>query len=168
MGFWHRTMAGEYFGKISIDIPALINADFCAGACMITFGAVLGKMDLFQLWILVTLEVFFYSLNEAIGMVVYQAFDIGGSMVIHTFGAVFGLSATYYFKNKEAIQKHEWKAVGGYVSQYVAMFGTIFLYLYWPSFNAALCPPLSKHRATINTALSIAASCVAAAAYARL
>lgn len=168
MGFWHRAMHGEFDGKISIDIPALINADFAAGACMITFGALLGKIDLFQLWILVTLEVFFFALNEAIGIVVYKAFDIGGSMIIHAFGAVFGLAATYYFKNKEAIQKHEWKAVGGYTSQYVAMFGTIFLYLYWPSFNAALCPPLSKHRATINTALSIAAGCVAAAAYARL
>lgn len=71
MGFWHRAMHGEFFGKISIDVPALINADFAAGACMITFGALLGKIDLFQLWILVTLEVFFYALNEAIGMVVY-------------------------------------------------------------------------------------------------
>lgn len=168
MGFWHLTMKGEYAHKIDVSITALINADFAAAACMITYGALLGKCDLFQLWIIITLEVFFFALNESIGVVIYSAVDIGGSMIIHTFGAIFGLAATYHFKNKEAIQQHEWKAVGGYVSQYVAMIGTVFLYLYWPSFNAALCPPLSKHRATINTALSIAASCVIACAYSRL
>jgi len=168
MGFWHRAMHGEFNHKIDLDITSLINADFCAAACMITFGALLGKADLFQMWIVIMFEVFFFSLNESIAMVVFKAVDIGGSMIIHCFGAVFGLAASYFFQNREAIQKHEWKAVGGYTSQYVAMFGTIFLYLFWPSFNAALCPPLSKHRAAINTALAIAVSCVVAAAYSKL
>jgi ammonium transporter Rh len=167
-GFWSRAMHGEFYSKIMIGVPDLINGDFCAGACMITFGALLGKADLFQMWIIVAFEVFFYALNESIGVDVFKAYDIGGSMIIHCFGAIFGLAASYFFQNREAIQKHEWKAVGGYTSQYVAMFGTIFLYLFWPSFNAALCPPLSKHRATINTALSIAVACVVACAYARL
>ena len=42
-GFWSRAMHGEFSHKIDLDMTSLINADFCAGACMITFGALLGK-----------------------------------------------------------------------------------------------------------------------------
>ena len=42
------------------------------------------------------------------------------------------------------------------------MLGTIFLWMFWPSFNAALGVGNSQPRAVINTLLSIAASCVTA------
>lgn len=38
--------------------------------------------------------------------------------------------------------------------------GTIFLWLFWPSFNSASLKGDDQQRATINTLLSIAASCV--------
>lgn len=41
------------------------------------------------------------------------------------------------------------------------MIGTLFLYAYWPSFNGALGSGTYIHRATINTYLSIACSCIA-------
>ena len=61
-------------------------------------------------------------------------------MYIHTFGAYFGLTAAYFFSPQAAIEDKEQRAVGGYTSNYVAMIGALFLYLYWPSFNAALLP----------------------------
>lgn len=111
---------------------------------MITFGALLGKADLFQMWILITLEMIFYGLNEAICAVKYGAVDIGGSMVIHTFGAYFGLAATYHFQSKKALAQHDQKCVGGYNSQTLAMIGTVFLFMFWPSFNSALAPAVSQ------------------------
>jgi ammonium transporter Rh len=72
-------------------------ADFCAGAILITFGVILGKCSLFQLWILASIEVVFYCLNEAIVMEIFKIMDIGGSMVIHTFGACFGIAASFFF-----------------------------------------------------------------------
>ena len=42
---------------IELDLPLLIDAAFCAGAAMITFGAVLGKVSPTQLTWLLTLEV---------------------------------------------------------------------------------------------------------------
>lgn len=166
-GFWHQVFH-NHFERIPLDVTYLVLGDFCAAACMITFGAVLGKADLYQLWLLITIECIFYSLNEGIGLFVFKAADAGGSMFIHTFGAYFGLAATYFFQPTKAIKEHDQKCGGGYTSQYVAMLGTIFLYLYWPSFNAALTPDISKQRAVFTTALSISASCIAACGISRL
>ena len=44
-----------------------------------------------------TIEIFIYCLNEAILMDIFKALDIGGSMVIHTFGAYFGLSVALFY-----------------------------------------------------------------------
>lgn len=43
-----------------------------------------------------------------------------------------------------------------------AMIGTLFLFCFWPSFNAAMLTGPGQHRAVINTVLSICASTVTA------
>jgi ammonium transporter Rh len=42
-------------------------------------------------------EMIWYGLNEAIGLSVFKATDMGGSMLVHTFGAYFGVGACYFF-----------------------------------------------------------------------
>jgi ammonium transporter Rh len=106
-GFWHMVFSDKPFHKINLDVVSLIIGDFAAGACMITYGALLGKVDLFQLWILIFFEIIFYALNEAIAVKLYHAVDMGGSMIIHTFGAFFGLAASYFFHNRKAIAQHD-------------------------------------------------------------
>lgn len=44
----------------------LINGDFGAAACLITMGAVLGKVTFPQLFTLITIETIFYTLNLTI------------------------------------------------------------------------------------------------------
>tara|TARA_B110000503_G_C7053019_1_gene373172 strand:- start:456 stop:575 length:120 start_codon:yes stop_codon:yes gene_type:complete len=39
-------------------------------------------------------------LNEAIVVIGLEVSDIGGTMVIHMFGAYFGIAASFFFKNK--------------------------------------------------------------------
>ena len=46
------------------------------------------------------------------------------------------------------------------VSDTFAMIGTIFLWLFWPSFNGALAVGNSQHRVVINTILSLTSSCM--------
>jgi len=46
---------------------------------------------------LASLELIFYGINESIGVVILKVTDIGGSMYIHTFGAYFGLAASYFY-----------------------------------------------------------------------
>jgi ammonium transporter Rh len=50
-----------------------------------------------------TLEVFFYFMNESIIVEILGIYDIGGSLVIHTFGAFFGLSVALFYQSEEAI-----------------------------------------------------------------
>jgi ammonium transporter Rh len=42
-GFWYKVIISGFAKKINIDMLALINADFCAAACLISMGALLGK-----------------------------------------------------------------------------------------------------------------------------
>lgn len=105
VGFWHQAIhePPENWVKIPLDIPSLIIGDFGAGAVMITFGALLGKCSLIQLWFLAIIEIIIYGLNESICAGEMGAVDMGGSMYVHTFGAYFGLAASYFFDNKKAI-----------------------------------------------------------------
>ncbi|XP_015273611.1 PREDICTED: ammonium transporter Rh type B [Gekko japonicus] len=86
-GFFHSF----HQGKIYIGIESMINADFCAGAILISFGAVLGKTSPVQLLLMAWLEVNLFAINEHLLLNVLGAKDAGGSMTIHTFGAYFGL-----------------------------------------------------------------------------
>lgn len=87
--FWHQVMkeyprSGIPFDKEPVDLKTLIFlSEFGSAAVLITFGALLGKCNFFQLWCLATIEVCFYSLNEAIIINVFYAIDVGGAMTIH-------------------------------------------------------------------------------------
>lgn len=139
----------------------MFQADFAAGAVLISFGAILGKCSLLQLWAMATFEVFFYCMNEAIIVEILGIYDIGGSMVIHTFGAFFGLSVALFYQSEEAIEDKSKLNAGNYLSDLVSMVGTLFLFAYWPSFNGALGSGSGMQRAIINTYLSIACSVTA-------
>lgn len=103
-GYWHMLVVAGEWHKITLDLPALIIGDFGAGAVLITFGALLGKCSIHQLWVVATLEIIFYGLNEAIGAGLLMAVDMGGSMYVHTFGAYFGLAAAFFFSKEKAIK----------------------------------------------------------------
>lgn len=45
-GFWHMALVEGEFHPITLDIPSLIIGDFGAGACLISFGAILGKCSI--------------------------------------------------------------------------------------------------------------------------
>jgi ammonium transporter Rh len=110
---------------VELDIFSLIAGNFGAGALMISFGAVLGKTSATQLIIMTIFEMIFYSMNEVAVVHQLNAIDMGGSMVIHTFGAFFGLAVSWMIGNPA-----EGKASPSYTkwSSTVAMVGTIFLW----------------------------------------
>ena len=160
-GLIHNIMSNHH-EKIYLSIESLITGDFAAGAVLISFGALLGKVSLNQLLLISILEIIFYSINESIGVIHYQAVDMGGSMYVHTFGAFFGLAVSYVITDYEKLENCKGKEGSTKTSDTFAMMGTIFLWLFWPSFNGALASGNSQHRVVINTVLSLTSSCMSA------
>ncbi|NXU49263.1 RHAG protein, partial [Turnix velox] len=153
-GFWH--MKG---GKIYVDIKSMINADFSTATALISFGAVLGKTSPVQMLILTVLEITLFSCNEHLVTEIFQATDVGASMTIHAFGAYFGLAATLVLYRSGLKNKHE-NEESTYHSDMFAMIGTLFLWLFWPSFNSAITPEPHQVKAIVNTYYSLAACAV--------
>ncbi|NXV96680.1 RHAG protein, partial [Calonectris borealis] len=154
-GFWHKK--GE---KIYIKINSMINADFSTATALISFGAVLGKTSPVQMLILTILEITIFACNEHLVIEIFQATDVGASMTIHAFGAYFGLAVTLVLYRPGLKNKHE-NEESTYHSDIFAMIGTLFLWLFWPSFNAAIASePVYQIKAIVNTYYSLAACTV--------
>ena len=54
--------------KIKLNLVSLISGDFAAAVVLISFGAVLGKVNSFQLCVMAVCETFFFALNERFGV----------------------------------------------------------------------------------------------------
>ncbi|XP_045901941.1 ammonium transporter Rh type B [Micropterus dolomieu] len=152
-GFFH----GLHGGKIHIGVESMINADFCTGSVLISFGAVLGKTSPVQLLVMAMFEVTLFAVNEFILLTILGAKDAGGSMTIHTFGAYFGLMVTRILYRPH-LDKSKHKNCSVYHSDLFAMIGTIYLWMFWPSFNSAITAHGDdQHRTAMNTYYSLAA-----------
>lgn len=164
-GFWHKVFHNNFsHSEIDIDVVTLIKCSFAVAAVLISFGAIIGRVSPLELLLLGCIEVVGYSLNEAIifnGPI--NVYDIGGSMNIHTFGAYCGLACSAVIGMRQKMGERT--AIPSYISCIFGMIGTLFLWLFWPSFNSALAPPeLPFQRMIIisNTIFSLTGSCIAA------
>eukprot|EP01060_Flectonema_neradi_P041735 TRINITY_DN99_c3_g1_i1.p1 TRINITY_DN99_c3_g1~~TRINITY_DN99_c3_g1_i1.p1 ORF type:complete len:476 (+),score=103.46 TRINITY_DN99_c3_g1_i1:49-1428(+) len=162
VGFWHRAFNyhTDFSHKIDVGIKDLVAADFGAATVLISFGAVLGKAGPLQLIIMGLFEIIIYGLNESIGVVELQAVDMGGSMYVHMFGAFFGCAASFTFLNDSARKEKNGNdnEGGSRTTDTFAMIGTLFLWMFWPSFNGALAAGNARNRVVINTVLAISSS----------
>lgn len=120
-----------------------------------------------QLFIVAFLEIPFYALNEAIGVSHFKAVDMGGSMYVHTFGAYFGLAVSFA-GFKRAAKQNTRDAASDRISNLTAAIGTIFLWMYWPSFNGAFGEGAQQHRVVLNTVLALCTCCLSAVILSRL
>lgn len=85
--------------------------------------------------------------------------DSGGSIIVHAFGAYFGLAVSFIMRPKQEQNNTGINEGSVYTSDIFAMVGTIFLWIFWPSFNSALLDDIAQqHRAILNTYLSLAAA----------
>jgi ammonium transporter Rh len=160
-GFFSHGGEGHY---IDISITRLLSADLATATLLISFGALLGKTTPLQLVIMGLIETALFTANEHLGLSVFKAKDSGGSIFVHAFGAYFGLAVSFILGHGKAISQGPGleKEGSSYNSDIFAMIGTVFLWLFWPSFNSALVDGDDQHRAVINTYLSLTACCVTA------
>ncbi|XP_023068755.1 ammonium transporter Rh type A isoform X2 [Piliocolobus tephrosceles] len=154
--------------KISIGIKNIINADFSTATVLISFGAVLGKTSPTQMLIMTIIEIAVFAGNEYLVGEIFKASDIGASMTIHAFGAYFGLAVAGILYRSGLRRGHK-NEESTYYSDLFAMIGTLFLWMFWPSFNSAIAEPGDKQsRAIVNTYFSLAACVVTAFAFSSL
>lgn len=118
--------------------------------------------------VVVTVEAIFYSLNRVICVDLLQIHDLSGSMMINEFGAYFGLAASIFFNSKKAIQDEFKQNKGDYFSNLTAFLGSIFLFMYWPSFNAIFATGMARQRSTVNTLAAISGSMLVGTYFSRL
>ena len=143
---------------IHVNLAAMIEAEFSTGAILISFGAVLGVASPVQLLVMIILEIVFYKLNAWILLRKLQISDIGGSLVIHAFGAYFGLAVARCLFKKGHVDN---PAEGGeYHSDIFSLIGTVFLWMFWPSFNSAPGAGADRYFAIVNTYLALCGACM--------
>ncbi|MEQ2303373.1 Ammonium transporter Rh type C 2 [Ameca splendens] len=155
-------------GKIYIGIESLINADFCCAGSLIAFGALLGKVSPVQLMVVTLFGVTLFAVEEYIILDLLHCRDSGGSMVIHCFGGYYGLAISWVLYRPNL---HQSKRLQGsnYQSDLFAMIGTLFLWMFWPSFNSAITDRGDgQHRTVINTYIALASSVLTAYAMSSL
>jgi ammonium transporter Rh len=149
-------------GDADGEIRRLILAEFGAASLLIAAGAVLGRLKMQQYVLLGLLFVPFYMLNEWIvlngGLGLIKAggvVDTGGSIVIHAFGAIFGLGVALTMTTKQEFEK---TIETDSTSDRYSMLGSMMLWIFWPSFCAALVTPAQMPHTVVNVILALCGS----------
>ncbi len=162
-----------YFAKESLGIfseetsmiDKLILAEFAAASLLIAAGAILGRLKMYQYILLGILFVPFYAINEwvlignGLNLIPAGAFtDTGGSILIHAFGALFGLAVAFNMTTKKEfntpIEVSE-------TSEKFSLLGSMVLWVFWPSFCAALVPIEAIPMTIVNVILALSGSTLA-------
>ena len=145
------------------EIEQLILAEFGAASLLIAAGAILGRIKIYQYIILGLLFIPFYIINELVVVQDYFHFvgkvaDTGGSIVIHAFGAIFGITAAISLTNKKDMETPIETDAN---SDKFSMLGSMVLWVFWPSFCAALVPSSLIPMTVVNVFLALCGSTIA-------
>jgi ammonium transporter Rh len=152
-------------GGVESDIDRLILAEFSAASLLICAGAVLGRLKMHQYLLLGILFVPCYALNEwillsgGLGLVAEGCFvDTGGSIVIHAFGALFGIGVAFSMTTKA---EYETPIESDDTSDRFSLLGSMMLWVFWPSFCAALVAPKEIPMTIVNVIIALCGSTLA-------
>ena len=161
LAFWRYVFnSGVTWGSpkvISVDITTLILCSYSVASVLVAFGGVIGRVGPKDLIIIATVHIIGYSLNERIVFDKIGMIDGGCSSTIHTYGAYYGLTVCLVLSKKA---KPITNIKISYVSNIFAFIGTLFLWLYYPSFNYASLAQnnFEQNLIVTNTVLSLTGS----------
>lgn len=138
-------------------IKGLLLAEFAVASALIAMGAVLGRVRIYQYAILAAILTPLYMINEWMvldgGLGFTKGFvDSAGSIVIHAFGAYFGLGLAIALISKRQ-RGHE--VPSDTTSDRFSMIGSMVLWLFWPSFCSAVVPMEQFAATAVNTILAL-------------
>ncbi|XP_029288699.1 LOW QUALITY PROTEIN: ammonium transporter Rh type B-like [Cottoperca gobio] len=151
-----------YDGKIHLGVINLLNAEFACAVVLISFGAVIGKTSPVQLLVMALLEIPIFAVTEWAVLKYIRINDAGGSILIHLFACYFGLGVTFVLY-RPGLNKGHSKEITSYQSDILSVIGTLFLWVFWPSFNSALTlKGDDQHRAVLHTFIGLSSSTITA------
>ena len=156
----YHTESDATWGYIQVNLHTVLESLFVCATVLISYGGVIGKTSPLQLIVMTFIESFFYAVNKVmLCLGVVEFVDAGGTINIHMFGAYFGLAVAWVLGKPTASAEAE----GGHVSDLFSLIGTLFLWIYWPSFNAAVLEAngAGQQRGVVNTILALSACTVA-------
>ncbi|KAM9708291.1 ammonium transporter Rh type C-like [Menidia menidia] len=154
-------------GKIRVDLKSILSAEICAACALVSMGTVLGKTNPVQLILIALFNVSGFVLNEWILRTLLSVRPLNSLMQLHVFGAFFGLMLTWILQREgteRGFEKEKFDRKSGLFS----MLGSVFLWMFWPSFNGVLVDSDRKLGAVCGSYLALAASGVTAAALSSL
>jgi ammonium transporter Rh len=155
----------ENWKKGVLNFQTFIKSIISSCSIIISLGCVLGKLSSTQYIILIIIETIMSSLNFQLCDAKLKVIDVGGSLYIHTFGAIFGIAIYMVLfcsqKMKSQVLSQNYFNKSNYFSNITSFIGVMFLICYFPSFNTALALDNgARYRASINTYFSIAGSII--------
>jgi ammonium transporter Rh len=161
--FMKESLAGAGGSEGIVD--RMILAEFAAASLLICAGAVLGRLKMSQYLILGVLFVPAYALNEwvvlngGLGLIAAKGVaDTGGSIVIHAFGAIFGLGVAASMTTPAELEA---PIACDETSDRYSLLGSMVLWVFWPSFCAALVAPAAVPATAVNVILALCGSTLA-------
>lgn len=150
-----KSFGGEEFSMSTLSIDTLLFAEFAAASLLIAIGAPLGRLKMDQYVAMGLLFIPAYIFNEwfILESGFFKGFlDTGGSIVIHAFGAYFGLGVVANtlskFKNDPTCESNS-------ASNQFCLLGSMILWLFWPSFTSAIVAPERVVLTAINTIFAL-------------
>ena len=163
-----KSFGGEDFVKSTISIDTLLYAEFAAASLLIAIGAPLGRLKMDQYIIMGLMFVPAYIFNEwlVLDSGMFKGFlDTGGSIVIHAFGAYFGLGVV---ANTYSKFKHDKVCENTPNSNQFCLLGSMILWLFWPSFTSAIVAPERVVLTAINTIFALCGATLATYIFTRI
>ena len=152
---------GVKLHSIVVNIDLFAEAVFCSTSVLIATAGVLGRTSLEQLIVMMFLMVPAYSFNNWLVLEKIGATDTGGTIFIHAFGAFFGFAVSWVLGHDvNHRMKRRFNEEGNFNTNVFALIGTIFLWIFYPSFNSFGQVGLLKFRATFNTQLALIAAAI--------
>lgn len=152
-------------GSAESDIDRLILSEFGAASLLICAGAVLGRLRMYQYILLGLLFIPCYAFNEwlllsgGMDLIPKGSFiDTGGSIAIHAFGALFGTGVAFSMTTKK---EYETPVEADDTSDRFSLLGSMILWVFWPSFCAALVGIKDIPMTIINVMIALCGSTLA-------
>lgn len=163
--FWQRAVVDGFNAQnyyIYINERTFVYALHASASMFVCMGAFIGRVGPLELLIISLVHIFVYTVNEVICIYQIKAFDVGGGMTVHTFGAYAGVTASLILN---ASSRPSSKPKSNYFANLFALIGALFLWMFFPSFNFGYGLTLSTQytltQIVTNTIISLTGSCLA-------